>query len=220
MLIQEQFTSIQVQFLAKHKISKDLLFNARGIKATKEMLEKMAIEQKPIAYNTAPCENNINHTFKTNGGHCPQCRTVTIGFALREYKEGFIYIVGSLEGEMLKIGLTSDIEKRLKSLNGATSKYGNIADWQMLFFARTIKSGKVERMIHDKLSKFQHTREYSKSDGSHEGNELFRCSYTRAKEAIIDVQNENQIKFSMQREITPIIGKYEFRNLSRPLVQL
>lgn len=213
MSIKEELTKSQVAFLEKHKISEELLINAHGSEMTEELSQKMSDQEKAFAYNTSECPSNKNHQFKTSDGLCPQCNTPSIQHALKEYEAGYVYIIGSVKAGLVKVGLATEIVKRVKSLNGAASKYAGCDDWEMLFYAKTTKIGKTVRMMQEKLSNYLDTRQYSKTEKPQKANELFRCSYNKAKQAFMDVHEEQKIEFTQRVEKSGITDSYQFRNL-------
>ena len=216
MSIKEELTKSQIAFLDKHKISEDLLINANGGEMTEGLSQQMSEEEKILAYNTAECSGNKNHNFLTSEGDCPQCHTASLQTALKEYQSGYIYIIGSVQAGLMKTGAATEIVKRVKTLNGAASKYGGFDDWEMLFYAKTINIGKVERMVQEKLASYLDTRQFQKSEKAAKGSELFRCSYTRAKKALMDVQEELGLEFTQKVEKSAILYNYQFRNLIVP----
>jgi hypothetical protein len=213
MSIKEELTKSQVAFLEKHKISEELLINANGCGMTEELSQRMSDEGKAFAYNTAECSSNKNHQFKTREGECPQCHTPSIQYALKEFETGYIYIIGSIKAGLMKVGLATEIVKRVKSLNGTASKYGGFDDWEMLYYAKTSKIGRVERLAQEKLSNYLDTRQFGKAEKLQKGNELYRCSFNRAKKALTDVQEEQVIEFTQKVEKSGITDYYQFRNL-------
>ena len=213
MSIKEELTKSQIAFLVKHKISEELLINAKGSDVTEELSQRMIEEEKAFAYNTSECAANKNHQFKTQDGQCPQCSTASIQAALKEYETGYVYIIGSVKAGLVKVGSATEIVKRVKSLNGSASKFANCDDWEMLFYAKTNKIGRIVRLIQDKLGNYLDTRQYNKTDKPQKANELFRCSYNKAKQAFIDVHEEQQINFSQKVEKSGITDYYQFRNL-------
>jgi hypothetical protein len=213
MSIKEELTKSQLAFLDKHKISEDLLLNANGSGMTEELSLRMSEEGKILAYNTSECSANKNHNFITPEGDCPQCHTASIQTALKEYQTGYIYIIGSVQAGLTKVGAATEIIKRVKSLNGAASRYGGFDDWEMLFYAKTSNIGKVERKVQEGLASYMDTRQFRKSEKMPKGSQLFRCSYNRVQKALTDVQEELAIEFTQKVEKSAILYNYQFRNL-------
>lgn len=209
----QEFTKSQLAFLEKHKISEDLLLNAEGSGITEEVSQKMKDGEKILAYNTSECPANKNHPFKTFEGNCPQCSSANLQSALKEYESGYVYIIGSVKAGLVKIGSTTEIVKRVKSLNSAASKFANCDDWEMLYYAKTSKIGMVVREIQGKLANYLDTRQYTKIEKSPKTNELFRCSFNRAKQAFTEVHEEQMIEFTQKVEKSGITDYYQFRNL-------
>ena len=213
MSIKEELTKSQVAFLNKYKISEELLIDAGGSEMTEELSQRMSDEEKAFAYNTLECPSNKNHQFKTRDGICPQCQTSSVQTALKEYEDGYVYIIGSVKAGLVKIGSASEIVKRVKSLNGTASKFANCDDWEMLYYAKTTRIGKTVRMIQEKLSNYLETRQYSKGEKAQKGVEMFRCSYGKAKQAFLDVHVEQMTEFTQKVEKSAIIDSYQFSNL-------
>jgi len=216
MSIKEELTKSQIAFLEKHKISEDLLINADGNGMTEELGLRMSEEGKILAFNGSQCPANKNHNFITREGACPQCHTASLQTALKEFQTGYVYIIGSVQAGLIKVGAATEIIKRVKTLNGAASKYGGFDDWEMLFYAKMVNIGKVERMVQEKLASYLDTRQFLKSEKMPKGSELFRCSYTRAKKALTDVQEELELEFTQKVEKSAILYNYQFRNLIVP----
>ncbi|NEU07362.1 GIY-YIG nuclease family protein [Flavihumibacter sp. R14] len=213
MSIKEELTRSQVAFLEKHKIAEDSLINANGGGMTEELRQRMIDEEKIVAYNSSECTVNSNHRFVTQDGHCPQCIKVSLQNALEEYEDGYVYIIGSVKAGLVKIGLTTEIVKRVKSLNGTASRFAGCDDWEMLFYAKTTKIGKTARLIREKLENYLDRRQYTKIDKPQKTAELFRCSYNKARQAYIEVHNEQMLEFTQKVEKFGIIDSYQFRNL-------
>jgi hypothetical protein len=209
----QEFTKSQLAFLEKHNITEDRLLNAEGSAMTEEVVQKMKDGELILAYNTSACAANKNHPFKTSEGNCPQCSSANLQSALKEFESGYVYIIGSVKAGLVKIGSTTEIVKRVKSLNSASSKFANCDDWEMLFYAKTKKIGMVVREIQEKLSNYLDTRQYNKSEKSPKANELFRCSFNKAKQAFTEVHDEQMIEFSQKVEKSGITDYYQFRNL-------
>jgi len=199
-------------FFRHHKIDESLLFDANGSEHTQEIEDSMKRQNKAFAFNTALCTNG-GHTLKARSGHCIQCNTARIKFMLDHIACGAVYIAGSIAGQMIKIGFTENIESRRKKLN--TTKYGSQSDWEILYYATCINGGYTERLIQSALSRYAVIEAYHHDGHTQKANELFKCSYQKAKEALVLVQSTNKIEFHDPTERNLIIHKYAFRNLAR-----
>jgi hypothetical protein len=213
MTIKHVLTKTQESFIKKHKIPADLLFDAQGEGMTEELKERMSETNTVFAYNTVGCTKDDNHNFKTIGGHCPQCETGKIALLLREHEAGFIYIAGSRKGTLIKVGSTSNIIDRIKSLNMPKTRYAGFDDWVLLYDARTATQGRSERKIQQKLSENKVNYLVEKSGKATDSGELYRCSYNKAKDAITALETEESFEFTQVHEKRDLIPDYQFKNL-------
>src|SRR5690554_630136 len=110
-------------FVARHRISPLKLFDATGL-TSREYKLVMKDLGKTFAFGVSPCRNG--HALKTRHGHCVMCDPAKIAFAQRHSNEGFVYIFGSLSEKVLKVGVTSDVDQRIRSLNYFS--YGGASD--------------------------------------------------------------------------------------------
>lgn len=168
---------------------------------------------KIFAFNSTPCDQN-GHTIRTRSGHCIQCDTARIAFILRHVSFGTVYIAGSLKGQIIKVGTTSSKEGRSDSLN--RTKYGNLDDWEILLSLRCLSSGKLEFETHKSLQSFAATDiKYVHEKHNQQTYEIFRCSYSRAKNSLFQISNDLRIELIGLREQTSSIDKYNFRTLRK-----
>ncbi|HEY0177207.1 MAG TPA: GIY-YIG nuclease family protein [Pedobacter sp.] len=165
-----------------------------------------------LAYNATGSIENPDHNFINTDGDFVQADVDKIPFALRTYKTGYIYIAGSKKSHLIKVGSSNEFKDRIKILNITTSKSGNIDDWELIFQAKTETLGKVERMFQQKLSEYKSSSQYEKGKLQN-GGELYRCSYTKAREAMTAVDEEEQFEFTQINEKKHLIPEYQFKNL-------
>lgn len=212
MTIKHLLNKEQKEFIKKHKISEDLLYDANGEGLSEDLLRNMSEMKKALAYNVTGCGENPEHNFLTIGGHYPQSDLEKIPFALREYKTGYIYIAGSKKGELMIVGSSNETKDRV-TINTATFKYGGYDDWELLFHAKTDTLGRVERLVQEKLVEYKAAYQYEKGGKLQNGGDLYRCSYNKAKDAIADLQNEGHYSFSQENEKKHLTPEYQFKNL-------
>ena len=213
MTIKHLLTKEQETFVKKHKISQDLLINANGEGMSDDLMQSMNDQNKVFAYNTNDCAENSEHSIRTISGDCPQCDTTKVTVALREHKNGYIYIAGSKKGSMIKVGSANETKARTPTFDISSAKYGGYDDWEVLFHARTITMGKIERLFQDKLSEYKTSYQFEKAGKLQNGGELYRCSYAKAKEVILDEENQLPADFTLISEKKHIISEYQFKNL-------
>ena len=198
-------TKSQIDFLTSQGVSEKMTFNAKGLKKS-EYRDLMKPKGKIIAYNVNPCRKN-GHTLRTRSGHCAQCDTAKIGFQKRNNKVGFIYIAGTKNGKLIKIGFTEiGAELREKSLN--RTKYGEFDDWKVLFAVNSINAGEVENLTKTELKRYSISKTYLHDSKKQKTDELFKCSYSRAREILIRISEQK--KYNSTITINKIGKIYEF----------
>jgi len=213
MIIKSLLNKEQKDFMKKHQISEDLLFDANGEGFSEELKRNMFDSQKVLAYNVGGCEGNADHNFVNIEGDFVQGDLDKIPFALRTYKTGYIYIAGSIKAHLIKVGSSNEVKDRIKSLNISTAKSGGYDDWELLLQAKTTTLGKVERLFQQKLSEYKSSAQYEKHGKIQNGGELYRCSYNKAREVITAIEEEEGIEFTQINEKRHLLSEYQFKNL-------
>lgn len=199
----------QLRFLEEQGIGTNQIFDAKGLTKS-EYRSQMKKDGRIIAYNVSPCQKE-GHTLRTRSGHCAQCNTAHLGFQKRNDDAGFVYIAGTLEGKLIKVGFTSKVEIRSESLN--RTKYGGFSDWQILFALTCINAGEIEIKIKSKLSDYSITKVYQHNNKSQNTDEIYTCSYSTAKMKLIEVVENGE--FSANIKVEKIGINYQFPNLAR-----
>lgn len=204
-------TDIKVlEFMKHHKLDKNLFYNAKGLPINQIKREMLFVDAL-FAYNTTPCEKG-RHTIRDRNGHCIQCRTANIAFQKRSHKSGYIYIAGSIEGQLIKIGSTNSIEKRENSLK--KSKYAGCQDWEILFYIFSNRSGLFEFLTICKLSKYITKKQYFKEGKPIIATEIFYCNFKKAYDAIMRTKDHSHNFVTKSEKLFDHkIKKYAFRNL-------
>jgi hypothetical protein len=200
-------TKSQIQFLEQHGIGMNQTFNAQGLTKS-EYHDKMKVSEKIIAFNVTPCQKE-GHTLRTRSGHCAQCNTAHLGFQKRNDNAGFVYIAGTKKGKLIKVGFTSGVEIRSESLN--RTKYGEFSDWEILFAVSCTNAGQIENKIKSKLIGYSFSTNYQHDRKNQLTDELYRCSYSKAKENLKNILENGD--FNSNIKIEKIGNNYEFQNL-------
>ncbi|WP_109156469.1 MULTISPECIES: GIY-YIG nuclease family protein [unclassified Azospirillum] len=185
-----QLTNEQRRFLLDQKIPLSMVFDATGMKRS-EYKEAMKSLNKHFAFGVSPCEKG-GHTLRSRAGNCIQCDTANIAFQKRSYKDGHVYLAGSPSKKTLKVGVTSDMEPRIKILNHY--RYGDANDWEYLISAKTEKAGDVEFSIHAALVDYSVEGHYYREGKKTQCYELFSCGYVTARSAMVDIMTEKSFK--------------------------
>ena len=199
----------QLEFIKKHKITPDELFDATGLTRT-QYGTIMGQQGKILAFGVTPCDK-FGHTLRTRKGHCVQCSPMVLAIMRRQVAIGFVYIAGSLTERIIKIGYTENKNGRQESIN--RTKYGKIADWVMLCTAECENAGKIEDEVNALLSKYLSTKKYDHDGHSQRTYELFTCGYLTAVKALKDVLAKNNLNESLIKEDKLRTPKYLFPNL-------
>lgn len=212
MIIKTPLTKEQKDFIKKHQISEDLLFDANGEGMSDDLKQRMLDSKTVIAYNASGSTENADYNFINIDGDFLQAHLDKIPFALRTYKTGYIYIAGSKKTHLIKVGSSNESKDRIKTLNITTTKSGAIDDWELIFQAKTETLGKVERLFQQKLNDYKSATQYEKGKLQN-GGELYRCSYHKAKDVMTAGEDEEQFEFTQINEKKHLISEYLFKNL-------
>ena len=176
-----RLTKSEKDFLRYHDIPLSSTFDITGM-SVRDYKKEMKAKGKLIGYGANPCQN-AGHTLKTRSGHCPQCRTETIGYLKRHISDGDIYVAFSRSANLTKIGYSTCTPERISSLN--KTQYGGCDDWEATFSMSLQSAGEVESAAQKIIEEYSVQGIYY-WNGSvlRECSELFSCDYSIAIEAI------------------------------------
>ena len=167
-----KITTEQKDFLARHDIPLDRLFDATGIQR-QDYKRTMIALGKWVAIGVTPCAE-AGHTMRTSAGHCAQCRPSNLGFLRRYDTPGEVYVVHSKSGALTKVGSAKNADERVRSLN--TSHYGGVSDWKIEFCEATSAAGRIESVAQQALVKYSALGTYVNSGMNTQCREIFSCS--------------------------------------------
>src|ERR1700722_10422251 len=178
-----ELTAAELAFVEKYGLDANNVYDGRGqSKGKREVAAKHGGFDLILA---AGCING-GHRLKTRSGHCAQCNPVNLARQTRYNTAGSVYIAGSLQDRLLKIGSTDDVEQRTRTLQ-YESGYGSAPDWTMLFHAKVAKKGEIEAAALRALKAFKVVRPYVKNGAQQEAGELLDAPFSTALAAIVDV---------------------------------
>ena len=175
----EHLTSVELQFLVGLGRDADDVFDARGL--PQWLWKERAKEAGKDIVLGSRCRK-AGHRLRTRGGHCVQCDTSKLGFTTRYSSTGWVYVAGSLQARLMKIGMCVDYDQRERQMRA--ERYGECGDWRILYYVKVHKAGEVERSAHDRLRRYVVNRTYYKGGVGQEAIELLACSYSQAEEAL------------------------------------
>ncbi len=132
-----------------------------------------------IAWGFRQCA--FRHRLTTARGHCLQCDPAPIGFIKGYWTEGYVYLLAAVSEKMVKVGWSSDIDKRLRELR--SEKVGSISDWQIVRTRLCNQPAVLEKALHGRLANHRELRQYMRHRIPREARELFSCSRRTALRA-------------------------------------
>jgi T5orf172 domain len=161
-------TDEELRFLYTQRIDESAVMDCADMRRRRY---KWAMEEEGYLWCISPTYCYNGHRLRSRPGHCIQCDTSRIAFVKRNHDAAYIYIAGSLESKVLKVGNAIWPERRVAALN--TRHYGGISDWVMLYHIKFEEAGKIEFGTHGRLY------------GCRRGvKEIFRCDYELARKAL------------------------------------
>ena len=181
--IEQKLSSDQIEFLKKYRIDPSEIFDATGMRQSRYK-EAMQITGQHFAIGVTPCKTS-GHTIRTKYGHCVQCKPDKISYMKRHSESAYVYIAHSTSQQLIKVGVTTQLQERLENLNW--ERYGQATDWKILAVAQVDEAGKIENQVHQKLHAYRHSSTSIRADQEIVCYELFRCSFAQAKTALISV---------------------------------
>jgi hypothetical protein len=162
----------QRRVLRRHAIAPYELFDALGY-SQREYREQMSLHSKTLAFNVSMCRRG-HHSLRTSGGHCVQCSPASLAFQERHRVRAFVYIAGSQEQRILKVGFSYDPDARIEHLNRLNYA---ARDWHLLLQVRCNRAGAVEDSLLGLHRQFSVFGEYWKDRRYQRCFELLRCDY-------------------------------------------
>ncbi|RZL45547.1 MAG: GIY-YIG nuclease family protein, partial [Pedobacter sp.] len=197
----------------KHKIAKDLLFDAQGNALSDDLKAEMSANNKVIAYNASGFNGDENFNIQSISGDWLEADTSKVAIALRENNVGYVYLAGSRKGGLIKVGSSNDKHNSIKGLNLPASRSAGLDDWELLFDVKTKAMGKLERLIQQELAEFKADYPHEKIAKTQNAAELYRCSYDKARAAFSELESDESIGMNQFNEKKHLISGYQFRNL-------
>ena len=143
-------TTDELAFLEFQNLSADDVYDGRNQSSARW---KAGVQAAGLTLVLGTACRSAGHRLRSRAGHCAQCDTSKLSYQGRHYSTGYVYIAGSLSARLLKIGTTTEIEQRHRTLR--EQAYGSIHDWEMLFYARVESAGKIEGKGFTPLAKLQ-----------------------------------------------------------------
>lgn len=91
-----------------------------------------------------PCKK-CAHQFRTRTNSCIECNPSSLIYLRRHSQNGYVYGAWSAAGGIVKIGCTTNLNKRMSVLR--SKGYNGYSDWDYIFFARFENMGRTEKCV-------------------------------------------------------------------------
>ena len=173
-------SSEQNQFLNHHQICPSTVFDATGL-GPKDYGKIMSDLGCRVAIGVTPCRK-VGHTMRLKSGTCVQCHPAGLGFQDRFNAHAYVYVCGSLQLEVLKVGVATDVNARMDGLN--MHGYGGAIDWQCFYWIELDNAGEIEFEVHSILSPYATPTSYLRAGKKVDCLEVFSCSASSAIDAL------------------------------------
>jgi hypothetical protein len=176
-------TQKETAFLNSQRIPESLVFHGGSLpkKIYKPIMEELGAI---LVTGTSPCQA-AGHTIRTRAGHCAQCDTARIAFQRRYSSPGFVYVAVSTKQGLYKVGSSTDVVKRLKTLNHYG--YGGATDWNLIDQVFSESAGELEFRVHAQLEQFRCPVGYQREGSWVECREIFKASASTILQALMVV---------------------------------
>jgi hypothetical protein len=173
-------TDDELGFLSLHGFNREDVHDGRHqSKSSREEAAKR--EGKPLILTSVVCRA-AGHRIRTRGGHCFQCNPLRLVYQIRHGEPAFVYVAGSLTGQLIKIGSAGDIPTRQRKLR--YDQYAGFADWKIMFSVWANEAGKVESDASARIADRRTYQPYFKDGVEQVAVEAFRCRFSTAVKAV------------------------------------
>lgn len=174
-----KLTKRDEQFLTRHGISLDLLFNASGMPSW-QWKARMREEGKLFAFGVSCLRG---HSLKTRSGNCIRCSTANIAYQMRSERDGYVYIARSAGRRLTKIGFSADDPWNriyIANLEG----YAGASDWRVVQQHYGMNAGRLELALHAALREHWKPQTWYRNGRWCEAREVYGCTLRDAKMAL------------------------------------
>ena len=181
-------TESELRFLDRYRLGPEDVYDGRFIR--KYIWQNAAKREGKTLVLGSPCRK-LGHRLRTRAGHCVQCNPKNLKFEERFSTKQCVYIAGSLEARLIKVGTCKDIEQREGQMR--YERYGDAGDWECLLFLIVDNAGQVEDKVQKRLSQFAVARPYWKDGVQQMATELYTCSFSQAQQTLMDVLGDEAL---------------------------
>jgi hypothetical protein len=187
-------TAEDITLLGRFHLTTDDVYDAQFM-PTSHWKPRIRQEQKRVAINVSTCKRG--HRLRTRSGHCAHCNNSKQLAHQQKYKAAkYVYVAGSHELGLIKVGSTTDHTSRKRRLN--QEGYGGAFDWKLLYALsfQPGAAGPAETSVHRQLREDQVPMPYLDTYGRQQySRELFRVNASRAAFLVGECRNSDGEEF-------------------------
>lgn len=144
-----------------------------------------------LATGVTPCKT-ASHRLRTRHGHCVMCDPTKLRYQQRYSEEAIIYVArSSSDKRFVKIGITTNIERRKQTLN-TNGGYAGLLGWKINFQEKVSNAGDIENLVKKKLSGFSTTQEYMKNGRLQTATEIFQAQLELVIDQVKEIITSNK----------------------------
>ena len=195
----------QIVFLKRHQISPGSVFDATGL-GKKEYRRIMKSLGALVATGVTPCAAE-RHTLRTRSGHCIQCNPASITFQKRHAKRAYVYVSGSKNLRLLKVGYSEDVPSRIDTLNQLG--YAGTNDWEALYWVNLDEAGRIELEAHSGLAEYASPTQYKRDGNTVDCLETFSCGASEAINVVKGLSSGTVADWTN----ASVLSQYEFESV-------
>ncbi|MCA1498854.1 GIY-YIG nuclease family protein [Bradyrhizobium sp. NBAIM14] len=192
--MQDILTEIELRFLRSQNLGPEDVMDVRGMPQWL-WFQRIKEEGKTIALGSE-CRK-VGHRLRSTKGHCVQCDTKKLAFAGRFNLKQYLYIAGSLQARLIKIGVCKDLGQRIRQI--CSERHGDARDWEILYAVEIERAGELEDRVLARLAAYSIYSTYWKDGVLQQSIELRRCSIKQAMEAITAVIEGKEFYLAINR---------------------
>lgn len=120
------------------------------------------------------------------------CDPTKLRYQQRYSEEAIIYVArASSDKRFVKIGITTNIERRKQPLN-TNGGYAGLLGWKINFQEKVSNAGDIENLVKKKLSGFSTTQKYMKNGRLQTATEIFQAPLELVIEQVKEIITSNK----------------------------
>ena len=98
---------------------------------------------------------------------------------------------------------------------GGPQNIGGVNDWEIIYHIHVLNAGMIEQQTQSELEPYLTELQYFHNSRLQASKELFKCSFSKAKDTLMQVVHNLEMPIIHSNEYSLIIENYNFRNLRR-----